>query len=67
MGISAQGIISTSNLLEVKDPFECLFKLKELVAEIRTIEDQNKDKDKGNMTDGNYDGGISSRFKSRHS
>jgi len=49
MGISASGIVSICNLLELEDPAECLLKVKELVSEIRRLEGKKEKEPKGNI------------------
>jgi len=42
MGINLQGIETACRLLRVKDPDECVLKVKELVFEIRKLEEEKR-------------------------
>ena len=42
MGINVQGLESACRLLRVKDSNECILKVKELVFEIRRLEEETR-------------------------
>jgi len=45
MGITAYGIEMACNDLEVKDKLECKMKVKELISELRKVEDKERNKE----------------------
>ncbi len=45
MGISAYGIEMACNDLEVKDKLECKMKVKEVIAELRRVEDKEQERE----------------------